>query len=80
MIRLMVTARDWSPPAARRRGVIGLAEVLRARSLDASTALELLRRAGVTTRLVELLYEEGALAAASAGGSVSPDPAITSNV
>ena len=68
------------------RGVAALATVLSSRSLDAGTALELLRRGDTTACLLELLYPEGTAAAAqlasttqggSVGGKVGPPPAQT---
>jgi hypothetical protein len=46
----------YCPLTTRRRAVLGLGEVLRGRSLDAGTALELLRRCQCVPLLVDLLY------------------------
>ena len=79
--QLCVLLQEWSPAGAQRRGVLALAETLRSRSLDAGTALELLRRCGLVRRLLELLHEphgllEAATAAATGAGAgrVGPPP------
>lgn len=67
--QLCCQMRDFCPLATRRRAVSGLAEVLRSRSLDAGSALELLRRCGAVNRLLELLYESGGGGGGLAGGN-----------
>ena len=61
---------DFCPLVTRRKAVIGLAEVLRSRSLDAGSALELLRRCGAIDRLIDILFDDGT-GETTAGGAVA---------
>ena len=55
---LCVQLQPWSPLRTRRRAACLLASTLRARSLDAEAALELLDRGEVTARLLALLQAD----------------------
>lgn len=78
--------REWNSLGAKRRGVQGLSTVLSARSLDAATALELLRRGDTVACVLDLLYPPGSAAAAQlasagaggvGGGKIGPSPSQT---
>lgn len=85
--QLCVQLDGRCPLSARRRALSGLAAVLRSRSLDAGTALELLRRCGAVGHLLEILREDikdspastpasiaTAARGSSGGGRVGPPP------
>ena len=78
-----VMLSEWCPRAVQDRGMAALATTLTSRSLDASAALEVLRRHRTVPRLLEILHEGPngsaqiealASATSSRGSRVAPPP------